>query len=150
MELARDNERQFFVTAVMGRLDLRSGALTYVSAGHPPPLRASTSGVAALDAPGGAALGIIEEAVYHEGHVALAAGDVLLIFTDGVTDAVNGAGALFSDERLQAAFGASAARPASEIVPRLVGAVNTFAAGAPQEDDITVVALRFRGPDGPA
>jgi serine phosphatase RsbU (regulator of sigma subunit) len=151
LELARDNERQFFVTAFVGRLELRSGALTYVSAGHPPPLRASTAGVTALDTTeGGVALGIFEEAVYTEGRVALAAGDVLLLFTDGVTDAINGTGELFSDDRLEACFTASAAQPAAEIVTSLVDAVGGFAAGVPQEDDITILALRYRGPAGPA
>jgi serine phosphatase RsbU (regulator of sigma subunit) len=149
IELARDNERQFFVTAVVGRLDLRSGALTYVSAGHPPPLRASTAGVTALDAAeGGVALGIIEGAVYREGSLTLTAGDVLLLFTDGVTDAIDGTGELFSDDRLHACFGARADRPASEMVASLVETVNGFAAGVPQEDDITILALRFHGPAG--
>lgn len=145
-ELARDNERQFFVTALVGSLDLRSGALAYVSAGHPPPLSATAAGVRALDAAeGGIALGIVEDAVYHEGRVSLAAEEVLLLFTDGVTDAISATGDLFSDGRLHDRFSASAARPAAEIVAGLVDAVNGFAAGAPQEDDITLLALRYKG-----
>lgn len=145
-ELARDNERQFFVTALVGRLDLRSGALAYVSAGHPPPLSATAAGVTALDAAeGGIALGIVEDAVYHEGRVSLAAEDVLLLFTDGATEAVSATGELFSDGRFLDRFSASAARPAAEIVAGLVDAVNGFAAGAPQEDDITLLALRYKG-----
>jgi sigma-B regulation protein RsbU (phosphoserine phosphatase) len=133
----------------VGRLDLRSGALTYVSAGHPPPLRASAAGVTPLDAAeGGVALGIIEGAVYREGSLTLTAGDVLLLFTDGVTDAIDETGELFSDDRLHACFGARADRPASEMVASLVEAVNGFAAGVPQEDDITILALRFHGPAG--
>lgn len=145
-ELARDNERQFFVTALVGRLDLRSGALAYVSAGHPPPLWATAAGVTALDAAeGGMALGIVEDAVYHEGRVSVAAEEVLLLFTDGATDAISATGELFSDGRFHDRFAASAARPAAEIVASLVDAVNGFAAGAPQEDDITLLALRYKG-----
>jgi len=96
------------------------------------------------------ALGIMADAPYTEGRVALAPGDVLLWFTDGVTDAIDGAGELFADDRCQACFTASAAQPASEIVTSLVDAVSGFAAGVPQEDDITVLALRFRGPASPA
>jgi serine phosphatase RsbU (regulator of sigma subunit) len=55
---------------------------------------------------------------------------------------------LFSDDRFEACFSASAARPASEIVAGLVDTVNGFAAGVAQEDDITILALRFRGPAG--
>lgn len=143
--LARDNERQFFVTALLGRLDLQSGELTYATAGHPPPLHASHAGAATLDqVEGGIALGIVDDAVYHERRVKLASGDVLLVFTDGVTDAINATGELFSDVRLEAHLAAQAERPASEIVTSLMDAVGEFAAGVPQEDDITVLALRYR------
>jgi phosphoserine phosphatase RsbU/P len=146
-ELARDNERQFFVTALVARLDLLTGELTYVNAGHLPPLRASASGsITILDrVEGGIALGILDDAVYSEGRTTLAKEDVLLLFTDGVTEAINGSGELFSDARLHQRFAAGAARPATEIVDGLVEAVNRFAAGVPQEDDITVLALRYRG-----
>ena len=145
-ELARDNERQFFVTALVGRVDLRSGMLSYANAGHLPPLRMSAAGIEALAAAqGGIALGILEDASYAEGRVQLASGDVLLLFTDGVTEAVNGTGDLFSDARLSCALGEGAGRPVHEIVDHIVGAVNAFAAGAPQEDDITVLALRYTG-----
>ena len=67
-ELARDNERQFFVTALVGRLDLRSGELAYATAGHPPPLKTSADGAPRpLDAvEGGIALGILADATYEE------------------------------------------------------------------------------------
>jgi serine phosphatase RsbU (regulator of sigma subunit) len=146
-ELARDNERQFFVTTLVGRVDLRSGRLSYSNAGHPPPYRVSTAGtvepLAAVES--GIALGIQEDASYGEGNIQLVPGEVLLLFTDGVTEAINGAGELFSDARLMRALNESAGRPVTEIVDRIVDAVNTFAAGAPQEDDITVLALRYAG-----
>jgi len=146
-ELARDNEQQFFVTALVGRLDLASGELTFVNAGHLPPLRSSASGTFGVVDSGeaGVALGILEDAVYGEGHATLATGDVLLLFTDGVTEAINRSGELFSDARLHEQFARNASRPAAEIVDRLVADVNRFAAGAPQEDDITLLALRYRG-----
>ena len=146
-ELARDNDQQFFVTALVGRLDLASGELTYVNAGHLPPLRSSSSGtISALDAgEGGIALGVLDDAVYGEGSATLSTGDVLLLFTDGVTEAINGSEELFSDSRLRQQFAANAAKPAAQMVDRLVESVNRFAAGAPQEDDITILALRYRG-----
>ncbi|MBA2301428.1 MAG: SpoIIE family protein phosphatase [Acidobacteria bacterium] len=150
-ELARDNERQFFVTAFIGCLALRSGALAYASAGHPPPLWASGQGrPRALDTvDAGVALGILEDAEYHEGRLTLEAGDVLLLYTDGVTEAINGRGELFSDARLEQSFAATAGRPVRESVASIVDAVNGFAAGQPQEDDITVLALRYRGLQAP-
>lgn len=146
-ELARDNERQFFVTALVGRVALGSGELTYCNAGHPPMLHARRRGAAeALVAGGGGiALGIVEDAAYREARVTLDAGDVLLLFTDGVTEAINGAGELFSDARLLRGFGESAASTAVDIVDRVVDAVSTFATGVPQEDDITVLVLRYVG-----
>jgi sigma-B regulation protein RsbU (phosphoserine phosphatase) len=146
-ELARDNEQQFFVTAFVGRLELASGELTYVNAGHLPPLRASSSGtISVLDAgEGGIALGVLDDAVYGEGRATLSTGDVLLLFTDGVTEAINGSEELFSDPRLRQQFAANAAKPAAQMVDRLVESVNRFAGGAPQEDDITILALRYKG-----
>jgi serine phosphatase RsbU (regulator of sigma subunit) len=69
---------------------------------------------------------------------------VLLLFTDGVTEAVNGAGALFGETRMLDNFAASASRAGAEIVANLMAAVNAYASGVPQEDDITVLALRYR------
>ena len=145
-ELARDNERQFFVTALVGRLDLVSGDVTLASAGHPAPLLGSAGGGArAIDVlENGIALGILDDALYPEAHVTLAHGDVLLLFTDGVTEAVNGAGALFGETRMLDNFAASASRAGAEIVANLMAAVNAYASGVPQEDDITVLALRYR------
>ncbi|HEY0872193.1 MAG TPA: SpoIIE family protein phosphatase [Vicinamibacterales bacterium] len=147
-ELARDNERQFFVTALVGRVDLRSGGVTLASAGHPAPLLLAGGRRARPvdDLESGIALGILEQASYAETHLRLAPGDLMLLYTDGVTEAVDGRGALFGDARLQANVSDHADLPAAEIVSRLVGAVNSYAAGVPQEDDITVLALRYRYP----
>ena len=70
---------------------------------------------------------------------------MLLLFTDGVTEAINGSGELFSDARLIDALRQTGVKPVAEIVHHIVEAVNGFAAGAPQEDDITVLALRYIG-----
>ncbi len=146
-ELARDNEGQFFVTTLVGRLDLSSGRLSYSNAGHPPPLRVSASGgvepLASVES--GIALGILEDATYEEGDLQLEPGELLLLFTDGVTEAINGSGELFSDARLIDALRETGVKPVAEIVHHIVEAVNGFAAGAPQEDDITVLALRYIG-----
>ncbi len=145
-ELTRDNEQQFFVTALVGRIALASGELTMCSAGHPPPLRAARGErPSPLPVAAGIALGVLEQARYEETRMVLGAGDTLLLFTDGVPEAINGAGELFSDARLLREFSGCAAAPPEEIVERVVGAVNRFAAGAQQEDDITLLALRYLG-----
>ena len=146
-ELARDNEQQFFVTALVGRLSLATGELAYCNAGHPAMLRVKPgSRPESLDGAAPAiALGVMEDAAYPEAHVVLAAGDVVLAFTDGVTEAINAGGELFSDARLAAALERSAKDTPAAIVSGIVNAVNAFAAGTPQEDDITVLALRYAG-----
>jgi sigma-B regulation protein RsbU (phosphoserine phosphatase) len=144
-ELARDNERQFFVTALAGRMDLQSGEVTLVSAGHPAPLHGSAAvPPRVLPMANGVSLGIVEDVRYAEVRLMLAHGDVLVLFTDGVTEAVNSTGGMFGDGRLLETFRAHATRPSGEIVTNIVAAVNDFASGAPQEDDITVLAMRFR------
>jgi sigma-B regulation protein RsbU (phosphoserine phosphatase) len=145
-ELARDNERQFFVTTLVGRLDLKSGGLSFCNAGHPPALRAGTGETPQpMSAIGGMALGIVEDLRYVEGNARLAPGDVLVLYTDGVTEAINAGGELFSDARLMKVVADNSLTPAGDIVSAIVAAVNGFAAGAPQEDDITVLAIRYAG-----
>jgi len=144
-ELARDNDRQVFVTALIGRLALATGELVCCNAGHPPILRASAAGVIQplADDCDGIALGVLDDAVHREARATLQRGDVLLLFTDGVTEAVNEAGELFSDRRLAEAFRDCAGRPVAAVVDHVVDAVTAFAGGAPQEDDITMLALAY-------
>lgn len=146
-ELARDNDQQFFVTALVGRLALATGELTFCNAGHPAMLRVGRNGTCApIDGGSPAiALGVLEDAVYAEERAVLEAGDLVVAFTDGVTEAINGAGELFSDARLVAALQAGASRSPGAVVQGIVEAVTTFVAKTPQEDDITVVALRYLG-----
>jgi serine phosphatase RsbU (regulator of sigma subunit) len=145
--LSRDNERQVFVTAVVGRVLLATGELSWCSAGHMAPLRATAAGrVEELQLPRRAiALGILEEAPYEEHRARLAPGDLLLLYTDGVTEAVDAAGRLFSLEQLERAVRSTESRPAQDLVDSIAAEVRAFAGEMPQEDDITLLALRFRG-----
>ena len=144
-ELARDGEPHAYVTAFIGRLDLASGELRYSGAGHPPPLISTATRLAPLTLPGnGVALGIARRAIYEEGAITLAPGDVLLAFTDGVTEAANTSGESYSDARLGELFAGLAGDPPQHIVDSVVKTVSVFATGAPLQDDITVVALKYR------
>jgi sigma-B regulation protein RsbU (phosphoserine phosphatase) len=91
------------------------------------------------------ALGILEDAPYAEGRVKLGAGDLLLLVTDGITEATDRDGALFTDERLTEVLRACASKSPREVVDRVVEQVTAFAAGAPQQDDLTLLAIRYRG-----
>ena len=142
-ELARDNERQIFVTAFAGRLSAGGRVVEYANAGHNRPLLAAPGGLRVLEGEsGGPALGIVDGFPYTAARLPLPRDGALLVYTDGVTDARDAAGAVFGDRRLEACLAGCAGRPAGEIVATVMDAVATFAAGAPQEDDITLLALR--------
>ena len=118
----------------------------YCNGGHLPPLLASQGRAKPLDAAeGGMALGILEDAPYAEGRVKLGAGDLLLLVTDGITEASDRDGVLFTDERLTEVLRSCASKTPREVVDRVVEQATAFAAGAPQQDDLTLLAIRYRG-----
>lgn len=145
-ELSRDNERQTFVTAVIGSLDLRSGDVSLVDAGHVPVLVAEASGrveAAALEKC--LTLGVLADHAYVESRLRLSPGSTLFLHTDGVTDARNSAGAQFGADRLLQAIAASAAQGPDAIVAGVTASIGRFESGAPPEDDVTMLAVQFRG-----
>jgi sigma-B regulation protein RsbU (phosphoserine phosphatase) len=144
-ELARDNERQFFVTAVVGCLELRTGQLTLTNAGHPAPIRVSPAGrpVQVEGASVGIALGILADVEYGESTLRLEAGDLLVVITDGVTEAVDPHGELFSDGRFLGVLERLRADAPDHLVDGVISEVTAFAGSAPQEDDITLLAIRY-------
>jgi len=131
-----------FVTVFIACLDPVTGEIEYTNAGHNPPLLVRASGdVEHLDT-GGPVMGLIGVAPYSSARIRMEPGDLLLAFSDGVTEAVNTGYEEFSDERL-ARFALSARpHPASAIVQTLCTAVAQFAGQMPQSDDITALALR--------
>jgi sigma-B regulation protein RsbU (phosphoserine phosphatase) len=148
-ELARDNERAMFVTAFVGRIDLATGELEYVNAGHSPTYRVEAGGrTAPLGGPVDPALGAVEGFGYRQGSLRLRPGDALVMYTDGVVEARNPAGEEFHALRLEAHLAASRDVPAAGIVSGLVEKVEEFAGEEPQYDDVTVLALRWRGKAG--
>src|SRR5437773_11200210 len=101
-ELCRDNDTGMFVTIFYGILHIPSGKLEYSNGGHNLPYVLSQHGtVEPLENPGGMALGVLESATYRAKTVRLRVGDGLFLYTDGVTEAMDSAGNLFSERRLQ-------------------------------------------------
>jgi phosphoserine phosphatase RsbU/P len=131
-----------FVTAFYGQL-LPDGILKYCNAGHNPPFLLSSSGVQRLEA-GGCVLGLFDTAPFESGEVSVASGDVLVLFSDGVTEAMNGAREELGDERLEACLQAVRALPVSDILASVEREVATFCGGAPVMDDVTVMVVRIR------
>jgi sigma-B regulation protein RsbU (phosphoserine phosphatase) len=147
--LCRNNESAMFVTLFFGFYDVHSGELRYSSGGHPAPfvVRAGSSRVEPLRRTTGAGLGISEGVVFGAASETLAPGDVLVVYSDGVTEALDGTGEMFGEERLQAELGAAGAVAAAHATASLRAAIERFASGAEQYDDITLLALR-RALDG--
>lgn len=145
-ELARDNETMMFVTAALGCLDLRTGRVALVDAGHNPMLVCCGAEVREVSGvPKGTAFGVVPDAVYVQGTVALPDGGVLVLYTDGVTDARSAAGQMYGDARLWEALTEGGAAPAT-LVPHVIESVERFAAGTPPEDDLTLLALAYSPP----
>lgn len=144
--LHEGNEKSLFVTVFYGILDLETGVLTYANGGHNPPLVIAGDGkVEPLPTTAGIVLAIEPALTYRECSVTLRPGDTLVMFTDGVTEAKNMASAEFGDDRLAALLGGCAGIPARAITARVLEAVQDFAGGGPQADDITCLAFRYKG-----
>jgi serine phosphatase RsbU (regulator of sigma subunit)/CHASE2 domain-containing sensor protein len=141
-QLAADNAEGMFTTLFCGVLDLSTGALTWVNCGHPAALllRAGATAFEPLRV-GGPPLGVIETAKYVAKSATLAPGDLLFLYSDGITEAENAAAELFGAARLEQALLDARGRSARDVVEHVVKCVSEFAAGAPQSDDITCVAV---------
>lgn len=132
-----------FVTLLFGVIT-PDGRLTYCNAGHNPPLVIGSSGVRRLEA-GGSVLGILNTASYDQEDVALAEGDTIVVFSDGVVEALNAANEEFGDDRLLAVITRAGTRDAEELIAAIINAVRQFSGDASQSDDITVMAIRYLG-----
>jgi serine phosphatase RsbU (regulator of sigma subunit)/predicted ester cyclase len=131
-----------FVTMVYGVLS-PDGCFRYSNAGHNPPLLLTETGSRRLTT-GGVVMGLFDDATYGEETVELAPGDVLVMFSDGVTEARNAAGEEFTDARLQACVEAHRYHTPRTILNALVECVRSFCGDAVQSDDLTTVVLRFQ------
>jgi serine phosphatase RsbU (regulator of sigma subunit) len=146
-ELARDNERAMFVTVFVGRLDVATGELEYVNAGHNPTYRlAAGGGIAALAGPVDPALGAVEGHEYRSTRLRLTPGDAVLLYTDGVVEARSAGDEEFHTLRLESYLSGCGEASAERIVQGLVEKLDEFVGDAPQYDDVTVLALRWLGP----
>ena len=140
-----------FVTAFLGVLELSTGRFTYVNAGHNPPLAAlGGRPYDWLPSKRGFVLAGLEHTAYQQQEIVLRPGDRLFLYTDGVTEALDPAGALYSEERLRAFFRGAAleGKPLAEQLSLLRGDIAAFAAGAEQADDITMLLLKINETKG--
>jgi sigma-B regulation protein RsbU (phosphoserine phosphatase) len=145
-ELEAQNPRRMFVTMCCLAFDLRNGRVTGASAGHSPLLLLSaTSPPRFVFRSSGMVLGMKPGLQYSVEALDLEPGHTLVLYTDGITEAENAAEEQFESERLLHCLTSPATRTAGEVASELVAAVQAFAGGTPQTDDITVVAVRWSG-----
>ena len=144
-ELAGDNDSCMFITAFCGILNLRTGDLTFANAGHNPPLVVRTGGQAdSLRRKPGPALAAMPGSCYENEIARLAPGDLLLLYTDGVTESMDPANTMFSEEQLASIARREHQAAARPLIEAIVRAVHAHAAGTEQSDDITLLAVRVQ------
>jgi phosphoserine phosphatase RsbU/P len=131
-----------FITFFYGVIDPAACELTFANAGHNPPFVVRTSGTVEPLNGGGPVLGIIPFAPYQQASTRFDPGDLLVIYSDGVTEANNVSEEEFGEERLIEVLRTHRAAPANAIVNAVLEALGKFTMGAPQGDDITLVVAR--------
>jgi sigma-B regulation protein RsbU (phosphoserine phosphatase) len=143
--LLSDQRSKMFATVFAGYLDLDSGAMQFALAGHNPPLlyRAATGRCETLEA-SGVAMGLFESAEYVEKRVTLAEEDVLVLYTDGITEVIDAQDKEFGEERLAKLVVQHASRPAQELAESIVQAADAFAREQGTFDDETLVVIKRR------
>jgi len=132
-----------FLTSFYGML-APDGSLTYCNAGHNAPLLVSTTGIRRLET-GGVVLGLFDAASFEQETLTLVPGDLIVLFSDGVTEAMNADGEEFTDERLIACANAHRGESPQQVLDALLADVQAFCAGEPQSDDVTAVLVRYNG-----
>ena len=145
-ELSYRNESCNFVTLFFGVLDLKTGELVYANAGHNPPvLKRSDGRVESVAERHGPLLGAWAGMAYGEGALQLSDGDLLVLYTDGVTEATDSEGRFFSEERLVDLIASRRFTSAEDAVRAIRATVEEFESGTVQTDDVAVLAVRLEG-----
>ena len=131
-----------YATLFYAQLDPASRRLDYVNAGHNPPLLVRGGEAIRLET-GGTVVGLLPSYAYRQGTIELKRGDVLVAFTDGISEAMNIEDEEWGEDRLLAAIRATDNLTAGEMIPVLMSAADAFVAGAPQHDDMTLVIVKL-------
>jgi len=130
-----------FITLFYGELESATGRLRYTNAGHNYPLVRRKAGAVEELREGGLPLGLFEDADYQQGEIVLAPGDSLLLYSDGISEAIDIRGQEFGEDRLTAFWKERGVRAAGQVIEDVLGEVERFRGTAAQSDDMTVVVL---------
>ncbi len=140
--LCADNVESMFVTVFMGLLDPRTGELEYVCAGHNPPLISRQGGeFTYLDLPTSLVLGGMEDYPYQSSRTVMQPGDILFLYTDGLTEAMNPSNELFTDARMLKAMNRLKRSDVKTVIHGMQDEISRFVQDAPASDDVTMLAL---------
>lgn len=141
--LAQESANSMFVTAFYGIYNLTTGQVTYTNAGHNPPYLMKADGtILQLPFSSDLVVGAIDDFKYSEETLQLEHGDTLLLYTDGVTEAINSGDEEFGEQRLQAVLAQLTSNSSQDIIERIKACVSDFAGEAEQSDDITLLAIK--------
>ena len=144
--LIPENKASMFVTIFYGILNTKTGELTFCNGGHNPPGRIRAGGETdLLPLTGGPFVGAIPGLSFETGTMTLSPGDTLFVYTDGVTEATDPDAALFGDDRMLDSLKTNGRESLDHLVKSMLDGIDGFVRGAPQADDITMLALRFNG-----
>ncbi len=143
--LAEDNDSCMFATVFCGIIDTRTGEVRFANAGHNPPLIMDNQGIRYLTLQAGFVLGPMPDTPYVTERITLQPGDMLFLYTDGVTEASNLEEELYGEPQLLNALQQAPKGSFAEMFRHIRAQVAQHAIGAPQSDDITMVAITYRG-----
>ena len=145
-QLCYNNEEMLFVTVFMGMLNLETGEFIYANGGHNPPLVLHENKFEFMDVGKSCMLGIDEDVSFEQQKIVLAPGDIIFLYTDGVTEAMNEGGELFGENYLRDVLnGEDTSESLETLLEHLRQAIKNHAGNAEQSDDITMLALKFNG-----
>lgn len=142
--LCANNEMEMFVTAWIGLIDLPSGRLRYISAGHNPPVIIKEDSAAFLRGKNGFVLGGMEGVRYQEQKAQLNPGDMLYLYTDGITEAENNRHDLFGEERLIACLQETCAQEVDDVLENVSNKIAAHVDGCDQFDDMTMMCVKYQ------
>ena len=142
--LCARNEADMFITLWVGVLDLQSGEITYVNAGHNPPVTVLNGEASYLTKKSGLVLAGMDGVPYKEHTLTLQKGDTVFLYTDGVTEAENAANELYGEDRLLACFEQMKNSAPEEVIETIKQSVEVFVNGADQFDDMTMLCFKWK------
>ncbi len=146
IDLVSENRLGMFVTFFLAVIDIRSGEIRYTNAGHNPPFIIRKDGrIEKLENIHGMPLGIMNMEPYEEDKATLSPGDSIVLYTDGVTEAMNADEIQYDEERFKESLSKISGKKAAEGINTLHQDVNAFVNGADQSDDITILVLNYHG-----